>query len=252
MMKSRHFALWAFSFVVMVLLTGGRVSAANVVDHGLFQQFLDGAVVDGEVDYSALKKRTALLEKYLDSLAVIDSTGLDRQEQFAFFINAYNGWTIKLILDNYPGVRSIKELGTFFKSPWKKKICRIDGNLVSLDHIEHDILRPRFKDPRVHFAVNCASKSCPPLKNTPYTANKLDQQLNEVTNRFINDRQMNYFKNDILHVSSIFKWFSKDFNSDILSFFLQYGDNELKTLLKERKNRIKIDYLDYDWSLNGK
>lgn len=248
----KHKAIWLFSFMVMVLLAGNRVSVANVVDHGLFQQFLDGAVVDGEVDYSALKKRTALLEKYLDSLAAIDSNGLERQEQFAFFINAYNGWTIKLILDNYPGVRSIKELGTLFKSPWKKKICRIDGSLVSLDHIEHEILRPRFQDPRVHFAVNCASKGCPPLKSTPYTSSKLNQQLNESTVRFVNDRQKNYLKNNTLYVSSIFKWFSKDFNDDILSFFLKYGDSELTALLKEKKDRIKIDYLDYDWSLNGK
>ena len=250
-MKNLRFTFSVISFVAIVLFTVNS-TASSGVDHGLLEEFLDGAVTDGEVDYSSLKKRTALLEKYLDSLAAIDSNGLDSQEQFAFFINAYNGWTIKLILDNYPGVGSIKELGSLFRSPWKKKICRVDGKLVSLDHIEHEILRPRFKDPRVHFAVNCASKGCPPLKSTPYTGSELDQQLNEVTISFINDRKHNHLEKNTLHVSSIFKWFSKDFNNDILSFFLRYGDNELKAQLEERKSRISIDYLDYDWSLNGK
>ncbi len=226
--------------------------AQNSVDHGLLERFLKGAVINGEVDYGELKRREDILDNYLESLASINSDGLKKDEQFAFFINAYNGWTIKLILDHYPGVKSIKELGSFFQSPWKKKICRIDGELISLDHIEHKILRPRFKDARVHFAINCASKGCPALRNRPYTGDGLDRQLTESTVSFINNRTKNYLEKNTLYVSSIFKWFKEDFNNDILSFFNRYGDNELKQQLQVVQQPISIKYLEYDWSLNGK
>ncbi|MBW2206539.1 MAG: DUF547 domain-containing protein [Deltaproteobacteria bacterium] len=171
---------------------------------------------------------------------------------FAFYVNAYNAWTIKLILTGYPGIESIKDLGSLFKSPWKKKICRIDGEVITLDDIEHNILRPQFKDPRVHFAVNCASKGCPPLLAEPYTGSRLDKQLNQVTRAFINDPKRYRIEKDTLFVSKIFKWFSEDFNNDVIGFFLQYAEGDLKKTLESNRGKIKVKYLDYDWSLNGK
>ena len=120
------------------------------------------------------------------------------------------------------------------------------------DHIEHDILRPEFKDPRVHFAINCASKGCPPLYQEPFAGSQLDMQLNEVTRHFINNPELNRLEGNVLYVSSIFKWFLEDFNNDIIGFFEQYASDRLKNQIITRRSSLNIKYLDYDWSLNGK
>jgi len=131
-------------------------------------------------------------------------------------------------------------------------MCRIDGKIITLDDIEHNILRPRFKDPRVHFAINCAAKSCPPLRSEPYYGGELDQQLEEMASAFINDPSKNRLEGNTLYVSKIFDWFEEDFNGDILGFFLKYAKGSLKEQLEVNKEKIKVKYLDYDWSLNGK
>jgi hypothetical protein len=222
------------------------------VNHALYADLLRNYVQNGRVDYQGFKNEEAKLDIYLKMLEKIDTKTLSRDEQFAFYINAYNAWTIKLILTGYPGIKSIKDLGSIFKSPWKKKIARINEDIITLDHIEHDILRPKFKDPRVHFAINCASKGCPPLRSEPYQASALDHQLDERTQAFINDFRRNRLEQQTLYVSSIFKWFSEDFNNDVVGFFLKYAQGDLKKRLEDNKNKIKVKYLDYDWSLNGK
>ncbi|MCP3945106.1 MAG: DUF547 domain-containing protein [Desulfobacteraceae bacterium] len=175
---------------------------------------------------------------------------LSPNQGFAFYINAYNAFTIKLILTKYPGINSIKEIGTFFSNPWSKKFIPLEGRIISLDHIEHDILRSRFKDPRIHFAINCASKSCPPLLNRPYEADTLEIQLDAVTRAFINDKKYNFLKNDTLFVSKIFKWFEEDFNDNPLFFIRQYTDDKFQRQLDGAGPKIKFIYLDYDWTLN--
>jgi hypothetical protein len=226
------------------------LSIANV-DHSLYAELLNKYVKDGFVDYQGLSEEEAKLDRYLKVLEETETKMLPRNEQFAFYINAYNAWTIKLILSGYPGIKSIKDLGSLFKSPWTKKIARIDGDVITLDRIEHDILRSRFKDPRIHFAVNCASKSCPPLRSQPYQGDVLDQQLTEMTEAFINDPERNRPQGNTLYVSKIFKWYSEDFNDDIVGFFMKYARGELLEALKKNQTEIKVKYLDYDWSLNG-
>ena len=149
------------TMIILIGTTGGDAFCA-VVDNSIFADLLKEYVKDGAVDYAGFKKDESRLDAYLKVLEGVNTGTLDRDAQFAFYVNAYNAWTIKLILSGYPGVESIKDLGSVFKSPWKKEIVRIDGDLVTLDHVEHEILRPRFKDARVHFAINCASKGCPP------------------------------------------------------------------------------------------
>jgi hypothetical protein len=227
------------------------MAADETVDNSLYVKLLSDYVNQGIVDYQGFKKEEEKLDAYLDVLAAVDPEKLSRHDRFAFYVNAYNAWTIKLILTGYPGVKSIKDLGSIFSSPWKKKICRINGKMLSLDEIEHDILRPTFKDPRVHFAVNCASKGCPKLISTPYEGDILESQLNEVAREFINNPEKNYLKGDTLYVSSIFKWFAEDFNNDIPAFFKKYADDGLKKQLPKKSGDIKVKYLDYDWSLNG-
>ena len=236
-------------FLVVPLVSA---RAGETVDHKLFGELLKKYVKNGVVDYQGFKKEEARLEAYLKILEKVNTERLSRDERFAFYVNAYNGWTIKLILTGYPGIQSIKDLGSIFKSPWKKKICRIDGKVITLDDIEHNILRPRFKDPRVHFAVNCASKGCPPLLPEPYAGARLDQQLNHVTRAFINDPKRNRLEGGTLFVNRIFKWFSEDFNNDVVGFFLQYAEGDLKKKLETNREKIRVQYLDYDWSLNGK
>ena len=121
-----------------------------------------------------------------------------------------------------------------------------------MDHIEHDILRPRFKDPRVHFAINCASKGCPPLRSDPYEGALLDRQLDEMAGAFINDPRYNSLDGRTLYVSKIFDWFAVDFKKDIISFFLKYAQGDLKRQLEAKRSKINIEYLNYDWSLNGR
>jgi len=221
-------------------------------DHGIYAELLALYVKDGVVDYAGFKKDEKKLDQYLAVLEAINVASLSRNEQMAFYTNAYNAWTIKLILSGYPDVESIKDLGGFFSSPWKKQFVRINDKIVTLDHIEHDILRPAYKDPRIHFAVNCASKGCPLLISEPYEANRLDEQLDRSTSDFINDPGKNYLDGDKLYVSKIFKWFSEDFNDDVVGFFIKYAADPLKKQLQARKDSIKVKYLDYDWLLNGK
>jgi hypothetical protein len=227
-------------------------SAGSSVDHSLYGDLLKKYVKkNGQVDYAGFKSEEATLDQYLDLLHSVDIKSLSDNEQFAFYANVYNAWTIKLILTKYPDISSIKSLGIFNTGPWKKKVVRLKGQTISLDHIEHDILRPRFKDPRVHFAINCAAKSCPPLRSEPYTGDRLDQQLDDSTRAFINNSNSYRLEGQNLYVSRIFKWFSEDFNEDALSFFRKYATGEFKRNLDTNSVKIRVKYLEYDWSLNG-
>jgi len=228
-----------------------KARAADKVDNSIYSHLLNKFLKNGKVDYGGFKEEEDVLDRYLLVLEHTNTETLSRNDQFAFYINAYNAWTIKLILQNYPGIKSIKDVGGFFSSPWKKKICRIDGQVVSLDHIEHEILRPGFKDPRVHFAVNCASKGCPILQPNPFEGNLLGTQLDEATTGFINNPERNNLQGKTLYVSKIFDWFEKDFHGDVLGFFRKYAKGDFGGKLEKEKEGLRIKYLEYDWSLNG-
>lgn len=246
-----HFLLPFLFFFTAICLSSPVLSNIEA-DHGLYAELLSRYVKKGVVDYQGFKDEEDKLVQYLQVLERTDTEKLSRNDRFAFYINAYNAWTIKLILGAYPGVKSIKDLGTLFRSPWKKQIARIDNEIISLDYIEHQILRPEFKDPRVHFAINCASKSCPPLRAEPYEGKSLNRQLDQMAEDFINDPARNRLEGSVLYASNIFNWFAEDFNGDITGFFMRYAKGDLRTRLKARRHEIKIKYLDYDWSLNGR
>jgi hypothetical protein len=240
------------TFILLIVsypLSAG--ASQGPVDHSIYNRLLKAHVIEGRVDYGGFKKDEAQLDAYLAALGAIDPGELAQQEQMAFYINAYNAWTIKLILGAWPELNSIKDLGGLFQSPWKKSFVKLRQRVVSLDHIEHNILRPRYKDPRIHFAINCASISCPPLLNAPYTGSELDRQLDVATTNFINDPDNNYIKGGALHVSKIFKWFNEDFNGDVYGFFKRYARGELKQRLASNGGDLKIKYIPYDWGLNS-
>jgi len=244
-----------FACILIVLLAVYPLGTVRAEEQTyLYAQLLQQYVKDGKVDYLGLKKKEAQLDSYLDSLNTSDPARMARNERFAFYINAYNAYTLKLILKNFKNGRppeSIKDIGGFFTKPWSIKFVKIGGKTYTLDNIEHGILRPTFKDPRVHFAVNCASISCPPLLSTPYVGETLDQQLEANARAFINNRQENRLEGNVLSISSIFKWFKEDFHKDPLAFFEKYAQGDLKRKLAAARGNIRVRYLDYNWSLNG-
>ncbi|ALQ10022.1 hypothetical protein D172_018210 (plasmid) [Pseudoalteromonas sp. Bsw20308] len=217
-----------------------------------------------EVDYAAIKREHAQLKMYLDSLTAVTQSEFDAWEkpkQLAFLINAYNAWTVELILTKYPDLKSIKELGSFFSSPWSKEFIPLLGKTRSLDDIEHGLIRGsgKYNDPRIHFAVNCASIGCPALREEAYTATDLESQLQEQTVRFLSDMTRNMAQENTLSLSSIFKWYGDDFEkgfrgaNTLQQFFLQYSD-ALKLIPAQQKalknDDMEVKFLDYNWDLN--
>ncbi len=251
-MNQRNFGLAVIISISLVtgIFGSAASSRASTVNHEIWAELLGKYIKPNGVNYTGFKKDEERLDQYLKVLENTDPEKLPRNEQYAYYINAYNAWTIKLILSDYPGVKSIKDFGTILKSPWQKKWVRVNGDVITLDHVEHEILRPRYKDPRVHFAINCSAASCPPLRPEPYLADKLDQQLDHSTRLFVNDADSYRLEGNTLYVSRIFKWFSEDFNEDALGFYLQYAEGQLKETLTRNKDRIQVKYLHYDWSLN--
>jgi hypothetical protein len=251
-MNQRNFGLAVIISISLVtgIFGSAASSRASTVNHDIWADLLGKYITPNGVNYTGFKKDEERLDQYLKVLENTDPEKLQRNEQYAYYINAYNAWTVKLILSDYPGVKSIKDFGTILKSPWQKKWVRVNGNVITLDHVEHEILRPRYKDPRVHFAINCSAASCPPLRPEPYLADKLDQQLDDSTRSFVNDADNYRLEGNTLYVSRIFKWFSEDFNEDVLGFYLQYAAGELKEKLTRNKDRIQVKYLHYDWALN--
>lgn len=217
------------------------------------------------VDYDCFASQEDELDGYLDALAKVSEPVLLSQEggeQLAFLINAYNAWTVKLILNDWPEVASIRDLGSFLRSPWKKPFIPLLGTTVSLDDIEHGMIREpgRFDDPRIHFAVNCASIGCPALRTEAYVGDIIDAQLEEQAASFLADPSRNRLTAGALEISSIFKWYRDDFEkgwrglTSLESFLQSYG-NSLQLTDDQRsqlgQGDIDIEFLDYDWRLNS-
>ena len=209
----------------------------------------------GLVDYDAIIKedKSALTDyiKSLESCAKSDFDAWNKNDQMAVLINSYNAYTIKTIVDNYP-IKSIRAIGFVPGAIFRKKQLNLKvlgKGPVALDTIEHENLRPKYKDPRVHFAVNCASASCPQLRNEAFTGAKLDEQLDEMGRIFMTDKSKNRLKGDVAELSMIYKWFAEDFKDagGAAKFGAQFAEGDFKAALESNP---KIEYLTYDWSLN--
>lgn len=246
----RHYFKTIICLSVLSWFFAGQALAAGQVDNRMYASLLKEHVSKSRVNYDGFKKDEPVLDDYLALLGDIDVKSLSKNDLFAFYINAYNAFTIKLILTKYPKINSIKEVGSFFSNPWNKEFISLKGKTVSLDYIEHKILRPQFKDPRVHFAINCASRSCPQLRNEPFEGDTLENQLDDQARIFINDTKHNFIKDNTFYISKIFKWFKEDFSDNPLMFIRRYASRDLTLRLNTPGQEIKISYLDYDWSLN--
>ncbi len=218
------------------------------------------------VDYTRWRSDRAALDRYLASLSALPREAFDGwsvAQRRGFLINAYNAWTVDLILRSDPDLESIRDLGSLFSSPWKRKFFELFGQEESLDGIEHDLLRgaPDYDDPRIHFAVNCASIGCPALRPEAYRADDLDAQLEDQTRRFLRDGSRNRWdaKASTLYLSKIFDWYAKDFDlrfrggQSRAQFLARYAAElgfsaaEVERLAADE---IEVDLLDYDWALN--
>jgi hypothetical protein len=218
------------------------------------------------VDYDGFLRDRAALFSYLKDVSAVGQSDFNAwtlAERRAFLINAYNAHTVELILTQYPDLKSIRDLGSFFKAPWKQQFFTLLGKPQTLDGVEHGLLRGAkdFDDPRIHFAVNCASIGCPALRPEAYRPADLDRQLDEQTERFLRDRSRNRFDagTGTLNLSSIFDWYADDFDlpfrgaTSRAAFLALYRDAlgiDAATAAKLAAGEIKVDFLDYDWSLN--
>jgi hypothetical protein len=224
---------------------------------------LDGGKAS-QVRYAGMAADRAALKTYLAQLSAVGLPAYEafsKPQQQAFLINAYNAFTVELILTKYPKLESIKDLGGLLTKPWSVKFVPLLGGTLTLDNVEHDKLRERgrFDDPRVHFAVNCASIGCPMLREEAFVADRLDAQLDEQAQRFLSDRSRNRVRDGKLEVNKIFDWYGDDFKlghrgiASLPAFLARYA-NQLADAPADRE-RVKaqaltVGFLDYDWALN--
>ena len=222
--------------------------------------------VASTVRYAALRADPKPLRAYLAGISAVtpqEYAGWARNDRLAFLINAYNAFTLELVLTRYPDLTSIKDLGSVFQSPWKRKFFTLLGEQRSLDDLEHGLIRVPgvFDDPRIHVAVVCASVGCPMLREEAYVGERLGAQLDDAMRRFLSDRSRNRFdaQNGTLTVSKLFDWYHADFEhghqgiDSLQGLFVRYADvlgTTPAARAELRAGRFKLSYLDYDWSLN--
>ncbi len=258
--------------IVIIVLLSCCLSVVNAkdIDHNYSQysNLLKKYVGNGLVNYQDLKSNQMELEQFLTASGSIlkkDFLLWSKDQQLAFLFNIYNASTLKLIINHYP-LQSIKDIGGFFKGPWDQKIVKLFGETITLDKLEHQILRKQYAEPRLHVALVCAALACPHLRSEAYTAIKLNDQLNEQAKNMLADPLK--FRIDkeggVVYLSSIFKWYGDDFISEyspvsgfdglnkkekaVVNYVMQYISDSDKAYLKN--GNYDIEYLDYDWSLN--
>ncbi|MCH7949819.1 MAG: DUF547 domain-containing protein [Candidatus Dadabacteria bacterium] len=248
--------------------------------YATYNSLLKRYVINARVNYEGFINSRAEFETFLRTLGSVDENVFEswtEEQRLAFWINAYNAFTIKAIIDHYPIKRSFTLVGIFYapsdsilqiKGVWTKLQFRALGNMVTLEEIEHETLRKKFNEPRIHMAINCASISCPDLRNEAYTPEKLEEQLADASTNFVNNPDKGVYVNEQsgkVKLSKIFKWFGDDFINNygskklfnnyslkenaVLNFTSEYIESEeVKEYLMN--NKLKIGYLGYDWHLN--
>ncbi|GAB2189056.1 DUF547 domain-containing protein [Sessilibacter sp. MAH1] len=229
----------------------------NTIDHSKWQTVLDAYLVSNHpsginrFNYKAVSKADkSALESYINDLKKTDPREYSLAEQKAYWINLYNALTVNLILDNYP-VKSITKLGGFFSfGPWDKEIITIEGETLTLNNIEHGILRPIWKDNRIHYAVNCASMGCPNLSATAFTAENTEALLDQSAKDYVNHTRGVKIEGDKMQVSSIYEWYKVDFggtDASLIEHLKLYAEPQLQEKLNSFSGKITDSY---DWSLN--
>lgn len=261
---------WKISLFCLCFVSLSSINTYGNFNHDLWNELLKEhvRVIDGgqstQVNYGEMLADRNRLRIYLDQIAAVkrsDFNNWQKSEQLAFLINAYNAWTVELVLTEYPDLGSIRQIGLFPFSAWRRDIVNLFGQQVSLNDVEHGMIRGWgiYNEPRIHFAVNCAAIGCPALRAEAYSGQILEQQLEENTKLFMQDRDRNYSSEGRIYVSRIFNWYREDFEqgwlgvNSVSDFLVRYA-NELELigndLSRLEQNDIRIRYLRYDWSLN--
>ena len=262
---------WKIPLLYLCFFSLSSINAYANFDHAPWNALLKEhvRVIDGgqatQVNYEGMLADRDRLRIYLDQIASVKRGDFDnwqQSEQLAFLINTYNAWTVELVLTEYPDLESIREIGLFPFSAWRRNFVSLFGGQISLDDVEHGMIRDWgiYNEPRIHFAVNCAAIGCPALRAEAYVGHRLERQLEENTKLFLQDRSRNYFSEGRLYVSRIFDWYREDFEQGWLgvnsvSEFLARYANEIELtengLSQLEQKDIRIRYLRYDWKLNG-
>jgi len=249
-------AYWAALFLsIITTLQSCKVkdyaSDSKPIGHGMWDKLTKKHVTpEGYVDYKGFLEDSVQVKAYLALLSNHHPNDefWSRDERLAYWINAYNAFTVKLIMDHYP-VQSIKDIKNgipFVNTVWDIQFIDIEERTYDLNNIEHGIIRPKFEEPRIHFAVNCASVSCPRLRNEAYTAERLDEQLTDQTKSFLADESKNEISENRLELSKLFTWYGGDFTKDgqtVIGFVQKYSDQKIS-------DDAEVEYIDYDWDLN--
>lgn len=218
-----------------------KEKAIETFNHNIWNSLLQKHITNqGNVNYKGFKTDRKLLLNYIESLSeTMPNDSWTKEDKLAYWINAYNAFTIDLILRNYP-IKSIKDI----KNPWEQRLWKLGDKWYNLNEIEHQILR-KMDEPRIHFAIVCASYSCPKLRNEAYQASNLDKQLTNASKEFLSDSNRNEISENNLKLSKIFQWFSKDFkqDGDLIDFLNKYSDVSISA-------KAKKSFKDYNWNLN--
>jgi len=216
---------------------------SNKPSHSSFNKLLSDYVsASGEVRYTAMKAKKTILVNYIKSLtSSTPKKDWSKNEKLAYWINLYNAATLNIILDNHP-ITSITKING--GKPWDLKLVTVDGKTYSLNEIENNIVRPRFNEPRIHFALNCAAKSCPKLLNSAFIPSQLNAQLTKQTKAFLSNTSKNTIGESTVEVSKIFEWYAADFGN-LITFINKYSSQKVNS-------NAQISYKEYSWSLNGK
>jgi hypothetical protein len=222
---------------------------------------------ESRVSYAGFQQDRQVLKRYLDSLSAVNPSEFDawsKPQKLAFLIDAYNAYTVELILTRYPNIKSIRDFGLVFNNPWKKRFFSLLGEKRNLDDVEHGMIRARgvYDDPRVHSAVNCASIGCPALRDEAYVAERLDWQLDDQMTRFLSDHTRNRYngRSGVLEVSKIFSWYGDDFAqgfrgwTSVKVMFAAYANllsDDPSGQRRVRDKQAAVRYMAYDWALNS-
>jgi len=214
-----------------------------------YERLLSTFVKADGVNYKGLKnspEAVAALKAVTEGIAAEPVSKLKRDDQLAFYINAYNAWMLQLVVENYP-LKSVRDIAPLFGAFTGKRI-NVGGERMSLNHLEKQIIIKKFKEPRIHFAINCASASCPPLMNFIYTGKDLDRQLNQVTRAFADTKHAAIIDGNNVAVSKIFEWYSDDFKpaGGPIAYLNQYRSNRVPKIPQD----ARVQYQEYDWALN--
>ena len=245
--------------VLLLLLPPFPARADEPFDqtHVRFTRVLAAVVNDARVDYAKLKADPADLDAYLKTVASVPAAEFARwseADRLALLINLYNAQTLRLIVNHYP-VKSIRSIGLLPGAAWRELNVRFGGNIMTLDHLENNIIRVNYQEPRVHFALVCAAIGCPPLRSEPFRGARLNEQLDDQARRFLATPEKNRFDaaKNTLHLSPIFKWYAEDFNQpagSLARYVKPFLPEAQRTALSD-PDKVKVRFTDYDWALNA-